>query len=384
MKILENNYKAINSVFTRMVLQRRWTSVMTDDQYDELAKQAFNCLVTFFLACEEEHAGKPIDWTLFPKIAIHRVFQKAFVLSDISETTVEQICAMGDVSMDDVMSVNRKMIAEKNSQEFADEVCNAWNSPEARIFRAATKIATYVEFIENQDTFKGDYAWKLHEIVRELEHYSDIEGFNSLSNPSNPAFKLLETMSKLRNQNRWAPYARALDCSVLGHLFDTAVFAYYMALEQNPEDENRATKLFFMGMFHDIPEGWTKDIPSPIKDRIPGFREASEAFEMKMVEENMYSILPDYLKKPVKAMMMEDQDNAEFKPLLKGADYLSASSECLRNLIGGTRDWNFHRALHDVEDKYEAGKIILTPEALKFYHHLVKEGDKMEGSLIYY
>jgi 5'-deoxynucleotidase YfbR-like HD superfamily hydrolase len=357
---------------------------MTDDQYDELAKQAFNCIVTFFLASIEEHAGNTINWTLFPKIALYRAFQKAYVLSDISESTIDKICEIGGVSNHHVKKVNREIIVENTNDNFAWELCEAWNSKEARIFRAATKIATYIEFVENRNSFNGDYAWKLHQIVRDMKHYEDIEGFDRLSDPNSPVFKMLETISKLRNQNRWAYYARALDCSVLGHLFDTAIFAYFMALEQDPKDEERATRMFFIGLFHDIPEGWTKDIPSPIKDRINGFRKASELYEVKMVEENLYSVLPDYLEKKVRDVMMEDGANADIKPLLKGADYLSASSECLRNLIGGTRDFNFYRACLDLESKIIDGKVIITDEAHKFYYDIVRQVLPLEGSMVFY
>ena len=384
MKVTKKLYIAVDNVFRRLVLLRRWSSVMTDDQYDELAKQAFNCLVTFFLAWYATFAGYPINWTLFPKIALYRAFQKAYVLSDISESTIEQICNMGKVKMEDVKRVTWEIIAEKTNAEIATELCNAWESKEARIYRAATKIATYIEFCEAKNNFSGDYAGKLHEIVRGLKHYEDIPGFNELSDPRNPVFKVLETISRLRNQNRWAAYARALDCSVLGHLFDTAIFAYFMSLEQNPEDEMEATRKFFIGLFHDIPEGWTKDIPSPIKDRIPGFREADELYEMKMVEEHMFSVLPERLRIETKAVMMEDGDNADVKPFLKGADYLSASSECMRNLVGGTRDYNFFRACHDLQTKIDNSKVVVTPEAQKFYHYILKKIEPTKASLIFY
>lgn len=384
MKVSKKIYIAVDNVFRRLVLLRRWSSVMTDDQYDELAKQAFNCLVTFFLAWYATLEGYPIDWTLFPKIALYRAFQKAYVLSDISETTIEEICKMGKVKMEDVRRVTLEIIAEKTNMEFAMELSNAWESKEARIYRAATKVATYIEFFETKNSYTGDHDGKLHEIVRGLKHYEDLPGFNELSDPRNPVFKVLVTISKLRNQNRWAAYSRALDCSVLGHLFDTAIFAYCMSFEQNPEDEKEATRKFFIGLFHDIPEGWTKDIPSPIKDRIPGFREADEAYEMKMVEEHMFSVLPERLKDKTKAVMMEDGDNADVKPFLKGADYLSASSECMRNLVGGTRDYNFYRACHDLQTKIDNGKVIVTPEAQKFYRYILRKIEPTKESLIFY
>lgn len=38
-----------------------------------------------------------------------------------------------------------------------------------------------------------------------------------------------------------------------------------------------------MGIFHDIPETYTRDIPSPIKDSIPNFRKITEAYELEMM-----------------------------------------------------------------------------------------------------
>ena len=384
MKISKKLYWATDNASMRLVLLRRWSSVMTDDQYDELAKQAFNCLITFFLGWYSTLAGHPVNWNLFPKIALYRAFQKAYVLSDISETTIEEICKMGEVSLADVQQATKEIIAERTDEATAEELCKAWESEEARIFRAATKIATYVEFIENKSTFNSDFEWKLHANVAALRHYEDIPGFVELSNPVNPSFKVLQTFSKLRNQNRWASYSRALDCSVLGHLLHTAFYAYFMSLEQDADNEVEATRRFFIGMFHDIPEGWTKDIPSPIKDRIKGFRDADEAYELKVVKENLYSVLPDSIKAATKAVMMEGDENADVKPFMKGADYMSATSECLWMLIGGTRDYNFYRAAHDLQPKIEDGRVVVTPEAQKYYRSILKKIEPVKSSLIFY
>ena len=217
-----------------------------------------------------------------------------------------------------------------------------------------------------------------------MNKYTDIAGYKVLADSENPIFNMLMDISKLRNQNRWASYARSMDCSVLGHLLDTAIYAYFMSLEECPDDEERATRMFFIGLFHDVAEGWTKDIPSPIKDRIPGFREASEEYELRMLEAHMYNLLPDYLREKVKAVMMEEKENIDIKPFLKGADYLSASAECYQNIIGGTRDFNFYRALVLTERLAEEGTIRLTPDAKEFYRHLVTEASSKMGSLIFY
>ena len=49
-----------------------------------------------------------------------------------------------------------------------------------------------------------------------------------------------------------------------------------------------------MGILHDVAETWTTDIPSPIKDRILGFRKATEEYEIKMLEQELYNIVPSF------------------------------------------------------------------------------------------
>ena len=377
-------YKALSRVFLRLCLLRRWTSDITDSKYDELAKQAINGIITFFLACEEEHAGKSVHWENFPKIALYRCFQKAYTLADVSEGEVKSICNTGGIPMEKVALATSQIIQKKTEKEFCEKLEKAMCSNEVRIFKAATSIATYIELSENRHNFNGGYEDKAKSIVESMRDYMDISGFEKYSSEYSPMFCMLKTISRLRNQSRWIIYARPIDCSVLGHLMDTAIFAYLMSLEENPEDEIRATQMFFLGLFHDIPEAWTKDIPSPIKDTIEGFRDATEVFELDMVEKNMYSLLPEYVVEKVKKVMMEDEKNSKYKTFMKGADYLSASDECFRQIIGGTRDFNFYRAAVGLEQSLESGKARLTQQAYVFYKEIVESIEKVKDSMIFY
>ena len=116
--------------------------------------------------------------------------------------------------------------------------------------------------------------------------------------------------------------------------------------------------MFFMGIFHDVAETWTRDIPSTIKNRIVGFRKATEKYELQKLEKHMYSKVPAYLKEALKSVMMEDAANEVYKKKLKDADYLSADSECFRNLLSGSRDRYFcdaisYRKFEDCSENYE-------------------------------
>lgn len=334
---------ATNEVIGELGNLRRWTDFTTQQKYNELAKQAFNCLIAFMLAHCAEHNGKNIRYENFPRIAIGRAYAKAYVYYDTPEHKIEEICELSGIPKKVFDEVAFEIIAEKTDIEFADFVSKGIGEYETRIYKAATKIATYIELLEHQKTILK--FGKIQELERNLKEYYDIPGVVEFSDTESSIFRVLQILSNLRNQNRWATCYYNVECSVLGHLFDTAVFAYFMALEKSNFDEKYASKLFFMGIFHDIAEVWTKDIPSPIKDRIPGFRKATEKYELQNLEEEFYSKLPDYIAVAIKDVMLEEEENKQYKKMLKAADYLSADSECFRNLLSGSRDQYFCQAI---------------------------------------
>lgn len=337
------NVVATNEVFSKLNNLRRWTDFTTQSKYNELAKQAFNCLIAYLLAkCAEEN-GKTVCFSHFPRIAIGRAFAKVYVYFDTPEHKIQEMCDMSGISKKDFDDVSVEIITEKTNSDFADFIAKGIGEYEVRIYKAATKIATYVELLEHQATVQN--MEKVGEVYASLQEYMDIPGVKEFADTKSEFWKILRKLSDLRNQNRWATSSYNVECSVLGHLFDTGVFAYLFALAENDFDEEHATRMFFMGIFHDVAETWTKDIPSPIKNRIPGFRAATEAYELKVMEQNVYTKVPHYLEKAIKEVMMEDEANASFKKKLKEADYLSADSECHRNLLSGTRDSYFAEAI---------------------------------------
>ena len=121
-------------------------------------------------------------------------------------------------------------------------------------------------------------------------------------------FKVLQTISTLRNKNRWAAQAYSMECSVLGHLFDTAIFAYFMSLEEKPEDKA----------------------------------------------------------------------NKKYKKLLKGADYLSADSECWRQYVAGSRDEYFLGAMMRRLPGIETGEVLLTTMCSRLFDYFFAYAKKVQ------
>jgi 5'-deoxynucleotidase YfbR-like HD superfamily hydrolase len=378
MKLNLKQIKGVNEVIKRLNILRRWTCVQSSTKYNELGKQALNCIVAYMLACYSEEAGNTVHWERFPKIALYRAFQKAYVYFDTPEYIISEVCAIGGISKDAFNVATKELIAENTDEEFANFLSDVVGTDELKIYRAATKIATLVELIENTDSIsRYDYLVDSQEIYRSLEEFEDIPGVLELKDMRSNVFKVIQTISTLRNKNRWAAQAYVISCPVLGHLFDTAIFAYFMALEQNPQDEVNAAKMFFMGIFHDVAETWTTDIPSPIKDRIKGFREATEQYELSKLESELYKQVPDFLAKKLQEVMFETEANKECKKLIKGADYLSADSECWRQMVAGSRDKYFRIAIEGRLEKIKACNVLLTPECGELFNYFLDCAKKM-------
>lgn len=363
-------YKGLTEVFKRLNILRRWTFFTIEGRYNELAKQALNCMVAFILASYCEEAGETVRWDRFPKIAIYRAFQKAYVYFDTPEHILKDIAKVGNISKDAFDKATEEIMEEETDQEFVDFISEGINTYEMEIYKAATKVATLIELRENQSRIGtlSEYNKKMTEILNDLKKFSDLPGIEELKDTEGEVFQVFRKISSLRNQNRWAVMCYTLDSSVLGHLFDTAVYAYLCGLEKY-QNEKIATDMFWTGIFHDVPETWTKDIPSPIKKYISGFREAIKQYEEKMLEMHLYAKVPDFIAERIKKVLRLEESE-ELRKIFKGADYLSADSECWRFYKGGSRDEYFlETAIKNFQEDLDSQKYELPPIAYKLHRY---------------
>lgn len=366
--MLQLNYKQIkatNEMMKRLVRLKRWTDTISDASFNEMSKQALNSLICYILACFVEEDGTFIDWTRFPKYALYRAYEKVYVVFNTPKSKYLEIFKMGNISPSKFEQATKIKIAEVVDSEFSDFLSEALRTNEAQIFKASTSIATYIELLQLQNRCEpGEYSEKLTNILHEMSKYQDIPGFKEISDTNSSIFKLLQFISDsyLRHHTRWCELSYVQPCSILGHLYSTAIWAYFMSLEEYPGNEVLATNRYFMGIFHDFAEAWTTDIPSPIKDYIKGLRGACELFEEKVLEDNIYSKVPEFLANKIHEVMFEEPQNVEkHKALIKGADYLSADTECWLQYQLGSRDPYFWGAILRRQPGIDNGSVALTP-----------------------
>ncbi len=172
-----------------------------------------------------------------------------------------------------------------------------------------------------------------------------------------------------------------IECPVLGHLFDTALFGYFSVLEQF-SDERKATQMFWMGIFHDVPETWTGDFPSPIKKMIPGLREAIKRYEEKELELHFYANLPDFISDKIRKLLAKEEEDFEFRRYFKGADYLSADAECYRQYLSGSRDKYFLQVpLENFDHDLKTEKFALSETCFILHRYFYEYAKKCLESL---
>lgn len=369
------NLKAVNEVIKRLNRLPRWTSMDNKNPYNELSKQALNSIIAYMLAIYAEKKGKLIIWERFPKVEIYRAFQKVYIYFDTKRETIETIFKLGNIPKSVIDRTTVEVIEKNTDKNFCDFICECLGTLEMDIYRAATKIATLVELQELSLTNNPEVSSKkFREIISSLEEFQNIPGVSEFSDTDGEYFQLFSEFSKLRNQNRWAGHMAPVYCAVLGHQFDAGIWAYLIGLEMF-ENEKIATQMAIILFFHDLPEVWTNDIPSPFKRMISGFRKALAIYEAKLLKSNLYDKVPEFMAESIQKVMIDDKVNENLFKYLKAADYLSADSECWRQYIMGSRDLYFFKsAMTDFDNDLKSGKYILPPTCKKLHDYFMKYG----------
>ena len=91
-----------------------------------------------------------------------------------------------------------------------------------------------------------------------------------------------------------------------------------------------------LALYHDAPEIFTGDLPTPVKYANPAIQTAYKAVEADAAQ-RLVAMLPQEMR-PAFATLLEESD-PEVLVLVKAADKLSAHLKCLEELKAGNREF---------------------------------------------
>lgn len=174
-------------------------------------------------------------------------------------------------------------------------------------------------------------------------------------------------LARMKYITRWSLMRSTRPESLSEHTCDTALLAHMLCLiaRRYTGTPCRPKTVTVAALYHDAPEIITGDMPTPVKYKNAGLRDAYKALERESATA-MASLLPEELNEEILPYISGDLLTAEERKLLKAADRLSALIKCMEESRSGNHE--FDSALRQQQ---AALAEMRCPEAEWFMEHLL-------------
>lgn len=173
--------------------------------------------------------------------------------------------------------------------------------------------------------------------------------------------------SRMKHINRWALMRNTTSENISEHSNDVAAIAHALAVIGNLRFEKKlnAERAAFLGLYHDMPEIITGDMPTPVK-----YHSKEMHSEFLKVEEmacqKLLSMLPEDLREYYGDAFFKKEEDEYLWRLVKAADKISALIKCIEEKNAGNRE--FEKALSSTQGAIERMKL---PEADAFVEEFI-------------
>ena len=167
---------------------------------------------------------------------------------------------------------------------------------------------------------------------------------------SSPFFALF---SRMKYIDRWSLMRNTDTESLSQHSFDVSAIAHALAVIGNRRlgKSYDTGKIALTGMYHDMPEIITGDMPTPVKYYNTEIREAFGSIE-KAAQRSLLSTLPEDLREDYREYLIPDEADESYR-LVKAADKISALLKCMLEEKSGNTEFikakeATEKSLHDM------------------------------------
>lgn len=140
--------------------------------------------------------------------------------------------------------------------------------------------------------------------------------------------------------NRWALMRKTSEENLSEHSGDVAVIAHALALIKNLRfgGNLNAERAAFLGLYHDMPEIITGDMPTPVKYHSSDLRDAFQKVE-DMASEKLLSMLPDDMREYYESAFFKKEEDEYLWKIVKAADKISALIKCTEEEKAGNKEF---------------------------------------------
>ncbi|MDR0827257.1 MAG: HD domain-containing protein [Desulfovibrio sp.] len=297
---------------------KRWNDKLRPTELIEIDKQAHKMIVAWML-CRLSTRGESLErrQTLEEEVAEKGIFDYLFrlVITDIKPPVLDRIRENPDHyrrlaawAMNEIQPILRPL-GEDFFERFADYVQRPQLQGQAAdILTAAHTFASAWE-LRLLKSLNDPFDEEIQEIGEQLIQRLDScvqtpgvaeiaavfkegagSGAGSEDTKGRALARFVVLCGQLRFQKRWSQTPRIPETSVMGHMFITACYAFFLSLSIGACPARRVNN-FFSGLFHDLPEILTRDIISPVKKSFAGLGEIIRAYEESELERQILNPL---------------------------------------------------------------------------------------------
>lgn len=168
--------------------------------------------------------------------------------------------------------------------------------------------------------------------------------------------------SRMKYINRWALMRNTVSENISEHSNDVAVIAHALAVIKNVRfgGNLNAERAAFLGLYHDMTEIITGDMPTPVKYYSEDMREAFKEVEDK-AGQHLLSMLPADMAKYYESAFFKAEGDEYLWQIVKAADKISALIKCIEEKNAGNNE--FGKALESTRESLDE---MAMPEVAAF------------------
>lgn len=173
--------------------------------------------------------------------------------------------------------------------------------------------------------------------------------------------------SRMKYINRWALMKNTRSENLSEHSGDVAAIAHAIAVLKNLRfgGSVNAERAAVLGLYHDMPEIITGDMPTPVKYHNKTLHKAFLEVEEEACA-RLLSMLPEDMKNTFHPYFFKEEEDEYLWKIVKAADKISALTKCIEEEKGGNRE--FSSALISTKKAIEKMEL---PEANAFLEEFI-------------
>ena len=145
--------------------------------------------------------------------------------------------------------------------------------------------------------------------------------------------------SRMKHMNRWALMRNVTNENLSTHSLEVAAIAHALAVIGNRRlgKHYNADRAALLGVYHDMPEILTGDMPTPVKYHNTEIRRAFGEIELS-AQQTILDTLPADMKDDFAPLISPDETEDIYK-LVKAADKISALIKCIEEEKAGNTEF---------------------------------------------